>query len=44
VLDPLGRDLARQDLEVVHPPFERGVVARAGRVVFEEAGEGSGVG
>ena len=40
VLDPFARDLAGQDLEVVEPPFEGGVVACAGGVVFEEAGEG----
>lgn len=35
VLDAFGRDLAREDLEVVHPPLDRGVVACARGVVVQ---------
>lgn len=47
VLDPLARDGAREDAEVVEPPGGGGVVVSAGGVVGEEVGEallGGGVG
>ena len=43
VLNPLRRDLAGDNLEVVHPPLEGGVVTCPGGVIFEEAWKWTGV-